>query len=280
MIEIKTTTDDLIEEIADRESATLLVAADMSQLELRISAYMSRDPVMMDILRSGRDMHCVTAAAIYGVDEHRCKRGCEHIGYSGPGVTDAMRNTAKVVNYLTSYGGKAGKMIEGIEKMVLEHPEMGLSVPTLQEANHALKTHRRLYAQYWRWVGWTIIRTREKGYSETAFGRPRFIPDIDHPDDAKRAEAERQAVNHCIQGTAADLMKMAMVNIARDDEMSKVGEMVLQVHDEIVSIVAREAVAWYKDRIRQHMELGQPFEPYVKLIVDVESAFTWAGTHK
>lgn len=261
-------------------SSTLLVAADESQLELRISAFMARDSMMMDILKSGRDMHCVTAAAIYGVDEHRCKRGCEHIGYSGPGVTDAMRGTAKVVNYLTSYGGKAGKMIEGIEKMVLEHPEMGLAIPTLTEAQYALKTHRRLYAQYWRWVGWTIIRTREKGYSETAFGRPRFIPDIDSLVDQYRSEAERQAVNHCIQGTAADLMKMAMVNISRDSEMSKVGEMVLQVHDEIVSIVERDAVEWYKGRIRQHMELQQPFAPYVELIVDVEEGWTWKETHK
>lgn len=253
--------------------STLLVAADMSQLELRISAYMSRDPVMMDILAAGRDMHCVTAAAVYGVrSELRVKDGGD--------VTDAMRNVAKVVNYLTSYGGQAGKMLEGIEKMALEHPELGLTIPTLEEARDALKAHRRLYRQYWNWVQWTILRTRDLGYSETAFGRPRYLENINSAYEAERSEAERQAVNHSIQGSAADLMKMAQVNIFRDTVMQLWGKMLLQVHDEIVSKVTREHVPEYEARIDRHMQLGQPFAPYVELKVDVGHAFRWKDCHK
>lgn len=258
---------------------TLLVAADMSQLELRIAAYMSRDAVMIDILKSNRDMHCVTAAAIYGVDEHRCQPGKPH-DCPRPGVTNAMRDTSKVVNYLSNYGGKAGKMIEGIEKMVLERPELGLSVPTMDEAKHALRTHERLYAGYWQWVRWTITNARINHYSVTAFGRPRYSDDIESGNPEYRAEAERALVNHAIQGTAADMMKMAQVNISRDDLMSSRGKMLLQVHDEIVSRVLREHVPWYEQRIDLHMQLGQPFMPWVELKVDVNSAFRWRDCHK
>lgn len=257
---------------------TLLVAADMSQLELRIGAYMSRDPVMIDILRAGRDMHCVTAAAVYGVDEHRCTSKPHEC--PRPGVTDAMRATAKVYNYLTNYGGKAAKAIEGIEKLVLEKPELGLDVPTLVEAKSALRAHERLYAGYWQWVRWTITRARINGYSETAYGRPRFSDLIDSPRDDDRAEAERALVNHCIQGTAGDMVKMAQVNISRDRLMDDWGYMVLQVHDEIVSVVKRPHVEAYKARIDKHMQLGQPFMPHVELIVDVNAAFRWKDCHK
>lgn len=254
-------------------NSSKLVAADMSQLELRISAYMSRDPVMMDILRSGRDMHCVTAQAIFGTkDELRVR--------DGGSLSDAMRDTGKVYNYLSGYGGHANKAIEVIEKRVLSDPSSGMTVPTLAEAREAITASKRLYAQYWKWVGWTILRARENGYSETAFGRPRYSQFIDSPNQDDRAEAERALVNHCIQGTAADLMKMAMINISKDGLMNERGQMVLQVHDEIVSIVASDHVRWYAERIEKHMELSQPFEPYVRLAVDVNSGRTWKDCHK
>lgn len=260
------------------EPRTLLVAADMSQLEIRIAAFMSRDPVMIDILKRGRDMHCVTAAAIYGVDEHRCRVSHPHECIR-PGVTDAMRDNSKVWNYMANYGGKAGKGVELIEKAVLERG-LDIPIPSLDEAKYALNVHHRLYAQYWNWVGWTITRARINGCSETAFGRPRYSDDINSRDDYYRTSAERALVNHCIQGTAGDMIKMAQVNISRDALMCERGRMLLQVHDEIVSVVQREHVPWYEARIAQHMELGQPFEPYVSLIVDVKSAFRWKDCHK
>lgn len=264
-----------------REPHSLLVAADMSQLELRIGAYMSRDPIMLDIIRNGRDMHCVTAAAIYGVDEHRCSKSKPH-SCPRPGVSDSMRKTSKVVNYESGYGGGPTKMVEIIEKMVLSEVGMGdeLRIPSMSEAKEALATHKRLYAQYWQWVKWTITRIRINGFSETAFGRPRYFPLIDSPRDDDRTEAERAGVNHSIQGTAGDMMKMAQVNIARDSLMSSWGSMLLQIHDEIVSKVWYDKVELYEKRIDQHMQLSQPFAPYVELVVDVNSAFRWDECHK
>jgi DNA polymerase-1 len=246
-----------------------VVAGDMSQLELVIAAYMSRDPVMMEAINRGWDLHRITAGEIYGIAD-----------WQSIGKDDPRRAIAKVANYLSGYGGKWRKLIEGIEKLALQRPELNLTVPDEQEARRILNVHKKKYARYWEWVSWTIIRTREQGYSETAFGRPRFFEDIDSPLDDKRTEAERAAVNHCIQGTAADLMKMAMGNIARDELMSSWGYMVLQVHDEIVSIVKREHVEEYKARLRVHMELKQPFAPFVSLVVDVLSGPNWRETHK
>ena len=118
------------------------------------------------------------------------------------------------------------------------------------------------------------------GYSETAFGRRRYFIDIMSPMDQYRTEAERACVNHAIHGTAADLMKMAQRNISRDEWMQARGSMRLQVHDEIVSNVGKVWVPEYKTRLRTHMELGQPFAPYVPLTVDVLSGPNWKETHK
>lgn len=245
-----------------------LVPGDMSQLELVIAAYMSRDPVMVEIIRKGWDMHRITAEAIYGAP-------WRDIPKDSP-----MRAVSKVANYLSNYGGQKRKLQEGIEKDALTKPELGIVVPDLAECARILVAHKRKYAGYWAWVERTKARTRALGYSETAFGRPRFFPDINSDNEEYRAEAERAAVNHAIQGTAADLMKMAMVNISRDATMSSWGYMVLQVHDEIVSIVKREHVPAYMERLRIHMELGQPFEPIVPLTVDVTHGPNWANAHK
>lgn len=245
-----------------------IVAGDMSQLELVISAYMSRDPVMLEIINNGWDMHCITAEAIYGVP-------WREIAKDSP-----LRAVAKVANYLTSYGGKAAKLIEGIEKLALQRPEMNLTIPDMAEAKRILAAHKRKYARYWEWVSWTIMLCRQNGYSETAFGRPRFFPDITSQLDIYKGDAERACVNHAIQGTAADLMKMAMKNIAADELMASWGEMVLQVHDEIVSVVKKEFVTEYRERLRTHMELGQPFMPFVPLTVDVLSGPNWKDCHK
>jgi DNA polymerase-1 len=227
---------------------------------------------MLDILRHDPstphgDMHVRTAAGITGLPLVE--------------VTKAWRAQAKVVNYLTSYGGQAHKLVEGIERRVLEDPDSGLVVPSLAIAKQWLASHKKTYPQYWQWVSWTIIRTRQLGYSETAFGRPRFFPDINSHDAEKRAESERGAVNHAIQGTAADLMKMAMVRVAQDAWMQEHGYMVLQVHDEIVAIVHDEVdVEQYKERLSRYMECGQPFRPDVELVVDIAHGTNWRDVHK
>ena len=258
---------------------TELVAVDLSQLELRIAAYCSRDPLMMKILRDGADMHLVTAAGIYDRDPHLClnkPHPCPR-----PGCTSAMRKSGKVGNFLVQFGGGPTKFIEGVEKLVLESPEEGLVIPTMAEARHVINTHQRLYKQYWKWTTWTKMRAEELGYAETVFGRPRYLPDLRSPYEDLREAAGRQAVSEAIQGTAADLVKQAMVNIANDVEMSTKGAMLLQVHDEIVSTVFDKSwTMWYAERLQKHMCLGQPFEPYVELIADAGHGSNWKDIHK
>lgn len=263
LTQVELTYRDLMEADDDTE----IIAGDMSQLELVIMAYASQDPVMCEAIRNGWNLHQITAEAIYEVP-------WRDIPKSSP-----MYATAKVANYLTSYGGKEDKLIEGIEKMVLTKPGLGLNVPTHGEARRIIRAHQTKYARYNEWCAWTVLRTRELGYSETMFGRPRYFPEIQSPNSDLRSAAERAAINLPIQGTAADLMKMVMVNISRDTEMAGWGIMILQVHDEIVSIVRRLYVEQYKERLQTHMMLGQPFEPIVPLVVTLGSGPNWKACH-
>lgn len=251
---------------------SILVAADMSQLELRIAAAASKDPVMIEILSHDPlapegDMHIRTAAQITGLPLDS--------------IPKSWRNQAKIVNYLSNYDGRESKLIEGVEKRVLEDPDSGLTVPTILEARRWLAAHHALYERYWKWKYWTLARVRDLGYAETMFGRPRFFPDINSYDDGLRKDAERAACNHVIQGTAADLLKMAMIRVAEDPWMSEAGYMTLQVHDEIVSIVHRDEDATeYGVKLDRYMQCSQPFLPDVKLVVDVGYGSNWKDTHK
>jgi len=245
-----------------------IVAGDMSQLELVISAFQSKDPVMCEIIRNGWDMHSITAEAIFGIPWREIPKD------------SPFRAIAKVVNYLSSYGGQKDKLIEGIEKLALKSPELGINVPSPAEAAMFIAKAKAKYQRYWAWTRWVVLFAQDNGYAETAYGRPRFFPDINSGNSEYRGNAERAAINHAIQGTAADLMKMAMVNIDRDATMSKLGYQCLQVHDEIVSIVHIDSVSAYSQRLRAHMELGQPFEPVVPLTVDVTHGPNWKDAHK
>lgn len=245
-----------------------LVAGDESQLELTIMAYMSKDPVMCEAIRNNWNLHAITAEAIYGVP-------WRDVSKQSP-----QYHTSKVANFLTAFGGGIDKLKEGIEKVALEKPELGLVVPSNEECRHIIAMHRKKYKKYWEYTRWVVMWAREHGYSQTAFKRPRYDPDINSPNQEYRSTAERALINLTIQGTASDLMKMIMVNIDNDPLMREWGRMVLQVHDEIVSLVKREHVEEYKERLKTHMELGQVFEPIVPLRVDVVSGLNWKETHK
>jgi|FLYL01.1.fsa_nt_gi DNA polymerase-1 len=252
--------------IADPD--TVIVSGDMSQLELTIAAFVSRDPKLCEAIRNDWDLHRITASAIYGIPWQEIPK------------ESTMRVIAKMVNYLSNYGGQHELLREQLEKLALSNMAAGIPVPSREECMEFLKAHKRLYSTYWSWVYHTIEKTRQLGYSETVFGRPRYFPDIDSRDEQKRKEAERACVNHVIQGTAADLMKLAMRSISLDTEMSAWGRVVLQVHDELVCLVDRRYSEVYGQKLKQHMELQQPFEPYVPLRVDVAWGHNWAEAHK
>ncbi len=245
-----------------------VVAGDESQLELTIMADMSKDPVMCEAIRNNWNLHAITAEAVYGVPWRDVSK------------TDPRYSTSKVANFLTAFGGGIDKLQEGIEKVALEKPELGLVVPSPDQCRHIIKAHREKYHKYWEYTRWVVLWAREHGYSQTAFKRPRYDADINSSNRELRSAAERALINLTIQGTASDLMKMIMVNIQNDPLMQKWGRMVLQVHDEIVSLVKKPFVEQYKVRLKTHMELGQVFMPTVPLRVDVVSGPNWKETHK
>lgn len=245
----------------------ILIAADYSQLEARIAAFLSRDAAMLEVFRHDPstpegNLHVRTTSSVFGISPEEARNNL------------ALYTAGKTLNFLTLYGGGADKVVAGLEKRAEEQPGLALRVPTEEEAREWLAAHRRTYPGYWEWVGRVIDESRARGYSLTVFGRPRFLPDLDSPRPDLRAEAERQAVNHCIQGTAADIAKMAMLQLRRNIPGIRI---LLQVHDEILIEHEDDSIV---PMVCDIMTLEQPFRPYVDLVVDVGTGRNWWECHK
>lgn len=192
--------------VADRGKR--LLSADYSQIELRIIASMAKDEAMMASFKNGEDIHARTAANINGVSLDK--------------VTHQMRRAAKAVNFGIIYGlGYVGlSQGEGISR---------------QEAKEFIDKYFQIHKNIKQWIDNTKELAHEKGYVETLFGRRRYFPEINSSNGMLVASAERQAINHPIQGTAADLMKLAMIKVhAGLPAVSKESKLLLQVHDELV----------------------------------------------
>ena len=203
-----------------------LVVADYSQIELRILAHMSEDPVLIDAFRSGEDIHTRTAAEVLGVPPML--------------VTKEARNSAKAVNFGIVYGISSFGLAANL----------GIS---RKEADTYIKNYFERYAGVKRFIDATIAQTRETGIARTLFGRERPIPDMNSRNPAARGFAERTAVNSPIQGTAADLIKVAMIRIA-DALKGWQSTMLLQVHDELVLEAPPEEVEPLRKLLKSKME--------------------------
>ncbi len=226
---------------------SLLVAADYSQIELRVLAHVSGDPELTKAFREGADVHRRTAAAGFGVPEEA--------------VTREQRDVAKMLNFGIVYGmsdfGLAWRM-----KMPRE------------EAQRFIEEYFRRYAQVRRYVVETKAFCAEQGYVETLMGRRRYIADMTSRNSAVRGAAERMAVNMPIQGTAADIMKIAMRRVY--DRLAASGlraRVLLQVHDELVAEVPPAEV----DEVARVLseEMGGAYALDVPLVVDVRSGKNW-----
>ncbi|MDA1081935.1 MAG: DNA polymerase I [Gemmatimonadetes bacterium] len=185
-----------------------LLAADYSQIELRLLAHLSGDPVFVDAFVAGGDIHRQTAAVIFGV--------------ALADVTGEMRARAKTINFATIYGQGAHALSQQLK---IEHAE----------AKQFIETYFVRFAGVRRFLDDTVVMAREKGYVETILGRRRYIPELQDRNFNTRAFGERTAQNSPIQGSAADLIKLAMIRV--HNEMSKrrlASRMLLQVHDELV----------------------------------------------
>lgn len=226
----------------------LLLAADYSQIELRVLAHFSNDPAFMAAFREGDDIHRRTAAEVFGVPEEA--------------VTPAMRNRAKAINFGIIYGQTA----YGLAKV--------LGIPP-SEADLYIKRYFERYRGVGDYLARTVEEARARKYVTTLLGRRRYLPDLAAQNRALRAYAERMARNTPIQGTAADIIKVAMVRIHRRlKEAGLKAKLILQVHDELIFEAPRGEIHDLAHLVREEME--NAVELAVPLVVEVKAGPNWA----
>ena len=224
-----------------------LVVADYSQIELRLLAHASMDPVLVDAFRNGEDIHTRTASEVFGVPQIL--------------VTPEMRRSAKAVNFGIVYGQTSFGLAST------------LGIPRA-EADDYIRSYFKRYAGVKRWIEATIAEVRASGYALTLFGRRRPIPDMDSRNGNARGFAERTAVNTPLQGGAADMIKLAMIRV--DAEIASRGmqaRMLLQVHDELVFEAPPEEVDDLRGLAKRIMEGVRLLE--VPLLVETGAGDNW-----
>lgn len=225
----------------------VLIAADYSQIELRLLAHMSQDPVLVDAFTRNQDIHARTAAEVFGVEPAH--------------VTSDMRRVAKTVNFGVIYGQTGFGLAKtlGIDR---------------KEADRYIESYFQVYAGVKRYIQETIETARQTGACATLLGRHRTIPDMLSRNPSARTFAERTAVNSPIQGSAADLIKLAMIELERDLSSEKYqAEMLLQVHDELLFEAPPAEVDDLKTLVKHRME--KVYDLTVPLVVDVGSGPSW-----
>jgi len=201
-------------------------------VELRIIAELSKDEGMIEAFKSGHDIHKATAAKVYNVSLEE--------------VTSDMRRNAKMVNFGIIYGISAFGLAER------------LNIPR-KEAAGIIESYFQKYPQIKEYMDKSIEVAREKGYVETIMGRRRYLRDINSSNHTVRGFAERNAINAPIQGSAADMIKIAMINIHRELTAKQLKtKMLLQVHDELVFDVYRDELEIVKFIIKHHMANALP----------------------
>jgi DNA polymerase-1 len=225
----------------------VLLCADYSQIELRMLAHLSGDPALREAYRQNLDIHARTAAALYGVDE--------------TDVTAEMRRAAKVVNFGVLYGMGAHRLAGQ------------LKIP-YAEAKKFIDNYFATYARVDAYITETVTEGRKRGWVETIAGRRRYIPELLSDNRVLRENAERIAANTPIQGSAADLIKIAMIRIHEKLKNGKLPcVMLLQVHDELVFEVEEDKVEDSAKLVKHEME--NAMELTVPLVADIGWGKTW-----
>jgi DNA polymerase-1 len=234
-----------------RDGWTLL-AADYAQIELRILASMSGDEAMQETFREGGDIHTDAAARVYGIDPDE--------------VTADQRRKAKEVNYGIPYGISPWGLAQRLRMPV-------------DEAQDLIKQYRKSYSGVSQLLNDLVEDARENGYAQTLLGRRRYLPDIDHSNSNRRSAAERVAVNMPIQGTQADMIKIAMNRIhERLHDEGWAAEMLLQVHDELVFELPPDELEDARSMIDSEMRDALPLDD-VPVVVDIDTGGDWLEAH-
>lgn len=229
----------------------VLLAADYSQVELRLIAEMSGDSVMVEAFQQGLDIHAATASKVFEVPLDK--------------VTREMRSNAKTVNFGIIYGVSAF----GLSQQ---------STLSRKEAAEIIKSYFATYPKLKEYMDANIAFARENGYVKTLMNRKRRLNDINSRNAVVRGHAERNAINAPVQGSAADIIKLAMINVQAEIEAQGLkSKMILQVHDELVFDALKTELPQLKKLIKEAME--NVFESSVPLIVDIGEGRTWLEAH-
>ena len=228
-----------------------LLAADYSQIELRIIAHLSQDPAMVADFNLGHDIHAATAAKVFHVPMDQ--------------VTKEQRSRAKAVNFGIIYGMSAFGLAERMEL-------------SRSEAADIIKKYFEEYAGIKEYMNRSIALARERGYAETILGRRRYLRDINGSNSVVRGFAERNAINAPIQGSSADMIKIAMIGIHKEMERLQMqSKMILQVHDELVFDAHLDELDTLKAIVNDKMVNALPLS--VPVIVEMNTGANWLEAH-
>ena len=229
-----------------------LLSYDYSQIELRILAHISKDESLISAFKEDKDIHKITASLIYGLEEKD--------------VTGQMREVAKKVNFGIVYGLTA----YGLAR------DLGISNA---EAGNFIAAYFLRYPGVKGYIEDQIQKARDDGFVSTILGRRRYIPDINHKNPAIRELAQRQAVNTPIQGSASDLIKLAMIEIGRQlKQADSRAKMIMQIHDELVFDVPEKELAQNMELVKDRMENVLKLE--VPIRVSIKKGKNWLETEE
>ena len=234
-----------------RNEDYVLLAADYSQIELRIMAVLSQDPNMLKAFQAGEDIHAATASRVFSTPLDA--------------VTREERSKAKAVNFGIIYGQSAFGLSENLNI-------------SRTEAKEIIDSYFAQYAKVREYMDVAIAKARELGYVETIMKRRRYLPDINSANAVVRGFAERNAINAPIQGSAADIIKLAMIRVQHKiQEKGIMSRLILQVHDELVFDVHKSELDIMQLLVRDEMQQAIKFE--VPLLVDINSGDNWLEAH-
>jgi DNA polymerase-1 len=251
-IPIKTSEGRKVREAFVAPKGHKILSADYSQIELRIMAHLSKDKGLIKAFKNNEDVHIITASEIFNCKIHS--------------VTAEQRRYAKVINFGLIYG----MGVYGLAK--------NLNIERTAAQNY-IERYFSKYPSVRQYMEFTKEAARRNGYIETFFGRKLWVPDINGSNGMRRAAAERAAINGPMQGTAADLIKMAMVAVAdwikKEDALK--GKMIMQVHDELVFEGPDEEIEIFNVNVKKIMENIASLD--IPLIVEIGSGINWEQAH-
>lgn len=234
-----------------RDKHHVILSADYSQIELRLMAELSKDENMIEAFQQGHDIHRATAARVYGIELSE--------------VTPDQRRNAKAVNFGIIYGQSAFGLSQSLKI-------------SRKEASDIIEQYFSQYKGIRQYMNDTIAKARENGYVETLLHRRRYLRDINSANATVRGFAERNAINAPIQGSAADMIKIAMISIQQDIEQEQLsGKMIMQVHDELVFDVPQDEVAAFEKIITKRMK--EAIELEVPIEIEIGKGANWLEAH-